>query len=134
MRGPPGTKLRIGVTPAAGGEPTVVVLERKEVKLAAVTSTMAKGSLGVVRVKQFSTSTADDVKKAVAELREKGAKSIALDLRGNTGGYFNGGVDTARLFLSSGKKITFVTDRTQARSRPHISAIPYGATPGRIFR
>ena len=46
--------------------------------------------IGFVRIKQFSTTTADDVAAALSSL--SGAKAFVLDLRGNTGGYFPGGV------------------------------------------
>ena len=36
---------------------------------------------------------------ALESLSGQGAKAFVLDLRGNSGGYFPGGVDVARLFL-----------------------------------
>lgn len=70
--------------------------------------------MGYVKIKQFSTSTAADVKAALDKLA--GASSFVLDLRGNTGGYFPGGIDVARLFLKAESPITYVVDkRNQAR-------------------
>ncbi|EOD24861.1 carboxyl-terminal processing protease [Emiliania huxleyi CCMP1516] len=62
-----------------------------QVKLAAVTkssATLGGVPVGFVTIRQFSTSTAADVKAALAD-------ALVLDLRGNTGGYFTGGVDAA---------------------------------------
>ena len=36
--------------------------------------------VGLVRIKQFSTSTAEDVKAALAQVRSQGAKQLLLDL------------------------------------------------------
>merc|ERR1719487_1946101 len=70
----------------------------------------AKGeTVGVIRIRQFSTSTAADVKKALEELTPKVGR-LVLDLRGNTGGYFPGGVDVARQLLPNDATITVVTD------------------------
>jgi len=69
-----------------------------------------------VRVKQFSTSTAADVRAALDDLVGKGATAYVLDVRGNTGGYFPGGVDLARLFLRAEAKITDVVDNRQQRT------------------
>ena len=112
VRGPVGSRLRLVVERAGEAEPQVKIIERKSVKLAAVTSSMQSAGgqkVGYIRIKQFSTTTADDVKNALTEL--KGAKSYVLDLRGNTGGYFPGGVDVARLFLKAEQPITFTIDR-----------------------
>ena len=69
--------------------------------------------VGVLRIKQFSTSTTEDVKAALAQLREQGAKQLLLDLRGNSGGFFPGGVDVARLLLPKETPITYVIDKRQ---------------------
>ena len=114
IRGPVGSKLRLVVQRAGEAEAQVKVITRASVKLEGVTSSMqsAAGSkIGYVRIKQFSTSTVDDVKAALASL--SGAKAYVLDLRGNTGGYFPGGVDVARLFLPAQSDITFVVDKRQ---------------------
>lgn len=114
VRGPVGSKLRLTIRRAGEAEPVVKIIERKSVKLEAVTSTMGSSNgqkVGYIRIKQFSTATVDDVKKALDGL--KGAKSYVFDLRGNTGGYFPGGVDVARLFLKAETPITYVIDKRQ---------------------
>jgi carboxyl-terminal processing protease len=70
-----------------------------------------QNKVGFIRIKQFSTTTADDVKAALGALRDKGATAFVVDLRGNTGGYFPGGVDVAKLFLKAEQPITYVVDK-----------------------
>ena len=53
------------------------------------------GRSDFIRIKQFSTTTAD--RAAALEGFGGDAKAFVLDLRGNTGGYFPGGVDVAQL-------------------------------------
>lgn len=113
VRGAAGSKLRLTVRSAGEAEPRVLLIERAEVKLAGVTrsSTSVDGTpAGVVSIRQFSTSTADDVKAALTDVLAKKPAVLVLDLRGNTGGYFTGGVDVARLLLPKGSPITYVTD------------------------
>jgi len=111
VRGAPGSRVRLAVR--RDGADEVLVIERGAVKLAAVTTKVAKAAkgetVGVIRIRQFSTSTAADVKKALEELTPKVGR-LVLDLRGNTGGYFPGGVDVARLLLPNDATITVVTD------------------------
>ena len=162
MRGPVGSKLRLVIQRADEAETQVKLITRASVKLEAVTSSMQSVNgqkVGFVRIKQFSTSTATDVKAALESL--SGAKAYVLDLhapttasnpllplqearaqaahplpplretrphaahrqlrakrralasgrRGNTGGYFPGGVDVAKLFLKADTPITFVVDK-----------------------
>lgn len=113
VRGAAGSKLRLVVRSSPDAEQRVVLIERAEVKLAAVTkssATLGGVPVGFVTIRQFSTSTAADVKAALADVLAKRPAALVLDLRGNTGGYFTGGVDVARLLLPKGRPITFVTD------------------------
>lgn len=114
VRGAVGSKLRLVAERPGAGEPLVKVLERQTVKLAGVTSSSATVDgvrANLIRVKQFSTATADDVRAALE--KDKGAKAYVLDLRGNTGGYFPAGVDVARLFLPKDSAITYTVDRAR---------------------
>ena len=116
VRGPVGSKMRLVIQRAGETESQVKLITRASVKLEGVTSSMqsaAGAKIGFIRIKQFSTATADDVKKALESLSADGAKAFVIDVRGNTGGYFPGGVDVARLFLKAETPITFVVDKRQ---------------------
>lgn len=68
VRGPKGSKLRLTFRRSGESEALVKVITRDAVKLAGVTSTTVKADgqqVGYVRIKQFSTSTADDVAAAL---------------------------------------------------------------------
>ena len=56
-------------------------------------------TVGVVRVATFSQETASQVVEALRDLPVSGINAVALDLRGNAGGYMPAGVDVAKLFL-----------------------------------
>ena len=63
------------------------LITRAEVKLAGVTSsvqTSAGQKVGLIRIKQFSTTTAADVTAALEQLSAKSVKAFIIDLRGNT--------------------------------------------------
>jgi len=115
VRGPVGSKLRVVALRAGEAEPLTRVIERASVKLEGVTNlgvqSVDGAKVGVIRVKQFSTSTAADVSAALEALSKQSAQVFVLDLRGNTGGYFTGGIDVARLFLPKDALINFVTDK-----------------------
>lgn len=85
-------------------------LTRENLKLRSVTLRPLKNNVLLVRIKQFNSTTADDLKFALADLNLS-SKRVVLDLRNNPGGYFPGGVDVARLFMKSQTPIVFVVDK-----------------------
>jgi C-terminal processing protease CtpA/Prc len=76
-------------------------------------ATVGGKRIGSVRIKSFSSSTAEDVAAALKQLKAAGQlHGVVLDLRGNVGGLLPGGVDTAREFLTAQKDIVFVIGKT----------------------
>ena len=114
VRGPEGSK--VGVVVERDGKKIDFILTREPIKITSVRSYSGdkagvNGKIGVVRIKNFSGTTADTVKEQMEELKKKGAKNLVLDLRGNPGGLLPGGVDTASLFLEANKPVVFVADK-----------------------
>ena len=68
-------------------------------------------NVGVIRIKNFSGTTADTVAKQMADLQKRGAQQLVLDCRGNPGGLLPGGVDTAALFLPANQPVVFVVNK-----------------------
>lgn len=66
-----------------------------------VTSSL-DGTVGYIKVRQLTQSTADLVSAAVGDLASQGATSYVLDLRDNPGGYLTQAVDVANLFVKTG--------------------------------
>ena len=132
VRGPVGSKLRLTIRRAGEDAPQVKIITRASVKLEGVTSSLESAAgqkVGFIRVKQFSTSTVDDVKAALEKLSPS-AKFFVLDLRANTGGYVPGGVDVARLFLKKETPITYVIDKKrQETAYTTFEDGPYVDTP-----
>lgn len=112
IRGNPGTSVQLELRRDKGtGEEYVVDMKRESLKLKSVKHEMLKPAVGYVRIKAFNSSTADDVKVALEDLRAQKASKYVLDLRNNPGGYFPAGVDVARLFFKGEKPIVFVVDK-----------------------
>ncbi len=114
VRGPEGSK--VGFVVEREGKKLDFILTREPIKITSVRSYISDkagvdGKVGVVRIKNFSGTTADTVKEKLEDLKKKGAKNFVLDLRGNPGGLLPGGVDTASLFLEANKPVVFVADK-----------------------
>jgi len=116
LRGREGTK--VGVVVERNGKVQDFILTRKPITITSVRTYLSKSGkgngidkVGVIRIKSFSGTTAQTVSDALSDLKNQGAKSFVLDLRGNPGGLLPGGTDTASLFLESNKPLVFVVDK-----------------------
>lgn len=65
-----------------------------------------KGDIGYISLSSFTEKSYNEVRDALQELiKNKGAKSIVLDLRGNGGGLLESAVQILGLFLSKGTPV-----------------------------
>ncbi|CAM9247203.1 unnamed protein product [Ectocarpus sp. 4 AP-2014] len=138
LRGAENTKVGIvAERPAsggAGGEKLDLIVTRRKFKVEGVIpreATVNGRKIGIVRIKSFSSNTAGDVKAAVERFKSSGVSRIVVDLRGNVGGLLPGGIDTAGLFLDSGKDVVFiirkngsVEGRTTLEAGPQAQGLP----------
>jgi carboxyl-terminal processing protease len=70
--------------------------------------------IGYVRLRQFSESTADDLRQALKGLMDDGMRGLILDLRFNPGGLLTSAVEVADLFLDPDQDVVSVKGRTVA--------------------
>ncbi len=98
----PGTKLN--VTVLRGEEELSFDLTREKV----VTPTISveyDESIAIVKIGSFTKHTAEEFKEVYKEIKEKGSKSIILDLRNNTGGVVETAKEVAEMFLDKNSVI-----------------------------
>lgn len=106
LRGPKGSKVRLGVKRAGTPEPIEFVLTRADIPIFSVDDTyMVNDSTGYIRVSRFAEKTADEVAQAIGKLRRKGMRHLILDLEDNGGGYLGASVELASQFLPKGAPV-----------------------------
>lgn len=106
LKGSPGTKIKLTFTRPGVTEEMEKTLTREEVKIPCVPFyEMIDGETGYIKFTQFTSNSADDVKKAFKALKEKGMKKLIFDLRGNGGGLLNEAVDIVNMFVPKGTEI-----------------------------
>lgn len=116
IRGKPGTSVVLTVVHEQGtGEEQSLSIVRENLKLKSVKASILRPGELYVKIKQFNSNTAADVKDALEQNGNQTITKIILDLRNNSGGYFPGGVDVARLFLKGGKPIVYVLDKNSVQ-------------------
>lgn len=107
-------KLRFARGPLLEPDSFTVSIKRDFVTAPAVTvATMLDSVTGVVRLAEFSRTSADEMERALHTLKGHGMRRLVLDLRGDPGGYINAAVDIAGLFFPQHT----VVFRTKGRRR-----------------
>ena len=106
MRGQIGTSVKLLVKRVGVAQPIELEFKREKIKVNNVPYFgMVSPTVGFVQLADFTPDAGKEVKNAVVALKEKGAKAIILDLRGNPGGLLFEAVNVCNIFLPKGKKV-----------------------------
>jgi carboxyl-terminal processing protease len=97
----------VNVTIDRNGETIIFKIERQAFEIPSVTYNFLPDfpDIGFIQVSRIAETTTSEIEKACLDLAEKGADAYILDLRNNTGGLVETGIDIAKLFLSEGEII-----------------------------
>ena len=133
LRGEAGTTLTVrakreGVTDSI----LEVKLTRANIALPSVPYyAMLSDSIGYIILNSFTENCAREVRLALVELKDRGAKRLVLDLRGNGGGSLSEAVDITGLFVPKGTvvvttrgKIAQATQSFRTRREPLDATMP----------
>jgi len=103
LRGSPGSSVEVLIERIGIEEPIEFTLTRERIQIRSVPfSLLIEGSVGYVPLNVFSETSTREVRAAADSLRDEGATSLILDLRGNPGGVLDEGVGVSDLFLQRG--------------------------------
>lgn len=114
MKGPSGTKVDIKVR--RGTEDIVFDITRGKIPLNCVDAAfMVNDSTAYIKLSKFSRTTYQEVITAVVKLLSEGMDKLILDLRGNTGGYFDQACLLSNEFLAKGDLIVYMEGEHRKR-------------------
>jgi carboxyl-terminal processing protease len=123
LRGSPGTQVRLLVARSGLGEPFALTLTRDEIKITFVRARLIDPDLGYVKLRGFpEPSTVDAVTGALADLHASGARALVLDLRGNSGGRIDVGVQLASRMVKEGPLLQQIDRNGQRRIISRVGA------------
>ncbi|HRI80563.1 MAG TPA: S41 family peptidase, partial [Cyclobacteriaceae bacterium] len=106
MRGQVGTPVTLTVKRYGVKDLIKLEFKREKIKISNVPYFgMVSPNVGYVQLTDFTPDAGKEVKNAVANLKDKGAKSIILDLRGNPGGLLFEAVNICNIFIPKGKQV-----------------------------
>lgn len=112
MKGPSGTKVKITVKRDRDIIPFEIT--RDKIPMHSVDAAfMVDDTTGYLRLSSFSRTTNTEVISRVMQMPDM--KRLILDLRSNTGGYFDQALLLSNLFLEKGSPIVYMEGRNRRR-------------------
>jgi carboxyl-terminal processing protease len=106
MKGQVGTPVSLTIKRYGIEEPIKLEFKRERIKLTNVPySGMIDNDIAYIQLSDFTPDAAKEVKNALVQLKEKGAKGAILDLRSNPGGLLIEAVNITNLFIPKGKLV-----------------------------
>ncbi len=115
LKGPKGTKVDISVFRRGEKDLLKFSIVRGSIPLRSIDGFyMIDNEIAYIKIGSFSINTYEQFVDAVSKLKEKGMKSIIVDLRNNSGGYLRAATHIIDEFFGSNYTIVY----TEGRARP----------------
>ncbi|MBA2242317.1 MAG: S41 family peptidase [Chthoniobacterales bacterium] len=129
LRGVPGQKVTLTMLRPSTKEIKDYVLDRVEIKVQSVKGVRLLDpelggpfKIGYVRLIQFNEPTANELEKALDELRQQGMQALVLDLRNNPGGLLNSAVDVCGRFLPPNTTVVSTQGRAGSQQSEYATS------------
>ena len=122
LRGPAGTHVKLTIARPGVSDSLRFDITRAHIHVQSVQyAGLLGGDVAYVSLASSSISenTADELAHAVDSLRQRGAKSMILDLRGNPGGILDQGVEVSDLFLDPGDAVVETRGRAPGATQTY---------------
>lgn len=106
LKGEPGTDILLTIERPTENKLIKKNLKREKIQVNNVPYYgMVNAEVGYIKLLNFTNEAHKEVGQALLNLKEKGAKSIILDLRGNPGGLLIEAVDIVNLFVNKSQEV-----------------------------
>lgn len=113
MKGNPGTTIKISAIRRGKAEPQDIDITLAKLAAPKLVEDKVAGDIAYLHVPQFYAGSTAQIKEALAQFQQKGAKKLIVDLRDCALGDEAEGISTAQLFVPSGT-ITTLKGQTVA--------------------
>ena len=114
LLGPKGTSVKVEILREKTEELIEYNIIRDKIPIYSVdVGYMVDDEIGYIKVNKFSSTTYNEFKSKLMELKQKGMKKLVLDLKGNTGGYMSAAINMADELLSIDRVIVSQSGREE---------------------
>lgn len=124
LRGEPGTTFELKIRRPGNNRTYTFQIQRRNVVIPSVTlATIVTDGIGYIRLSQFIEGTSNEVRRAMVELKQQGARSLILDLRDNPGGVLEEAVKTVNLFIPRGREVVNIRGKAKEQNQTYKTVI-----------
>ncbi|MCC7395450.1 MAG: PDZ domain-containing protein [Planctomycetes bacterium] len=121
LKGRPGTPVVLKMFRAGFQEPQELTVLRQQISVPAVNWAMVPGDVGYIELISFSSNINEELRAALADLENRGAKAIVLDVRNNTGGFLTEARDLVEQFVDGRKLVVYTEGPAEPRRSYYTS-------------
>ncbi|MFM2145873.1 MAG: hypothetical protein RL732_709 [Bacteroidota bacterium] len=114
LRGPSGTPVTVTIRRDTK-DLTITIIRGNVPRPAVDAAYLIDSTTAFLHINKFSSTTYEEMMKALEELQQKGMKKLILDLRGNSGGLLEEAVDIADEFLDGNRMILYTEGQNSPR-------------------
>ncbi|MDX5404248.1 MAG: S41 family peptidase [Bacteroidota bacterium] len=123
LKGPGNTTVEVKIFRPVNSSERTVTITRGSIPINSVeASFMVDSVTGLIKLNRFSERSAEEVRKAIRELKRAGMQKMILDLRDNPGGLLSASRKIADEFLGDDVLIVYTKDRAGAKSYTYASS------------
>lgn len=116
LRGPKGTKIRLGIVRRGTEETLYYDITRDDIPVNTVdVAYLVTPQIGHISINSFGAKTYSEFLTGMGKIYKSGARKVIVDLRGNSGGYLDAVINMVNEFLSRGSLITYVEGKSYPR-------------------
>lgn len=106
LKGKPGTTLAITINRPGEKKNRTIKVVREKIAIHPISyAAIVDNNIGYIHFDTFTENGAQEVKNSVTNLKEQGATSLILDLRGNGGGIMEEAVRIVNIFVPKGQEV-----------------------------
>ena len=123
LKGDKGTPVTVTIQRSLEEQPFDVTLVRDEIPTHSISATfMVRPDVGLIRISNFTSTTANELDEAIAKLTASGMKNLVLDLRGNPGGLLDQAVAVSERFVPAGKMVVYTRGRVAGSDQDYLAS------------
>ena len=109
IKGEEGTTVKLGIK--RGDETLELEVERRRIEVSHIDSKMLENNIAYIQVLDFDGGTAKEFKENYEKLKEQGATSLIIDIRGNGGGVVDEAIDMLEMICDKNSTLLIETDK-----------------------
>ncbi|MFI3328754.1 MAG: S41 family peptidase [Rikenellaceae bacterium] len=117
LRGTRGTTVKMSIERAGVKDLLDIEVTRDKIPINSIEASLVlQDSIGYIKLSQFARTTYVEFIAAINKIYKAGARSLILDLRGNSGGFMDQAMQITNEFLPEGKVMVYTENRNGTRN------------------